>query len=109
MVVMACAAAGMPLSGQTPTNLCSGWVRDARGCTVEAGVAFIATGAGVGVGAGLARHGAARAGGAPMACSGVARARRTRGPVHLPKFLRLHRSQSCESRQRSCARFLPST
>jgi hypothetical protein len=39
---------------------CPGWVRDARGCTVEAGVAFIATGEGVG--AGLAQRGAARAG-----------------------------------------------
>jgi hypothetical protein len=32
---------------------------------------------------------AARVGGAPRACSGVARARRTRGRVHLPEFLRL--------------------
>jgi hypothetical protein len=60
MVVVACTAASTPLSGQTPANLCSGWVRDARGCTVEAEVAFIAAGAGVG--AGLARRGAARAG-----------------------------------------------
>jgi hypothetical protein len=59
-VVVARAAASTPLSGQTPANLCSGWVRDARGCTVEAGVAFIAVGAGVGTG--LARRGAARAG-----------------------------------------------
>jgi hypothetical protein len=56
-VVVACAAAGTPLSGQTPANLCLGWVRDAGGCTVEAGVAFIAVGAGVD--AGLARRGAA--------------------------------------------------
>jgi hypothetical protein len=54
---VACAAAGTPFSGQTRSNSCSGWVRDARGCTVEAGVAFIATGAGMGVGAGLARRG----------------------------------------------------
>jgi hypothetical protein len=52
---------------------------------------------------------AARGGWAPRACSGVARARRTRGRVHLPKFLRLKRSQPCESHQRSCARFLPGT
>jgi hypothetical protein len=54
-------------------------------------VGFIAAGAGVGtsVGAGLTWRGAARAGRAPRACSGVARARRTRGRVHLPKFLRL--------------------
>jgi hypothetical protein len=57
---VACTAASTPLSGQIPTNLCSGWVRDARGCTVEAGVAFIV--AGEGVGAGLARRGAACAG-----------------------------------------------
>jgi hypothetical protein len=64
---MACAAAGMSFFGQTPANLSSGWVRDARGCTVEAGVAFIVAGVGVG----LARRGAARVGGAPRACSGA--------------------------------------
>jgi hypothetical protein len=85
-VVVSCAAAGTLLSRQTPTNLSSGWVRDARGCTVEAGVAFIAAGAGVG--AGLARRGAARVGGALRACSGVAGVCRTRGHVHLPEFLR---------------------
>jgi hypothetical protein len=41
-------------------NSCSGWVRDARGCTVETGVGFIA--AGTGVGAGLKRRGAVHAG-----------------------------------------------
>jgi hypothetical protein len=54
-VVGACAAAGTPFSGQTPTNSCSGWVRSARGCTVETGVGFIA--AGMGVGARLTRRG----------------------------------------------------
>jgi hypothetical protein len=39
----------------------------ARGCTVEAGMAFI----GAGVDARLARRGAARVGGVPRACSGV--------------------------------------
>ena len=68
-MVVACAAAGTPFYGKTPVNSSSGWVRDARGCTVEAGVAFIAVSAGVGVG--LARHGAARVGGAPRACSGA--------------------------------------
>jgi hypothetical protein len=63
------AAASTPLSGQTSVNLSSGCVRDARGCTVEAGVAFIAAGAGVD--AGLARRGAASVGGAPRACSGT--------------------------------------
>jgi hypothetical protein len=39
--------AGTPFSGQKPANSSSGWVRDTRGCTVEAGVAFIATGVGL--------------------------------------------------------------
>jgi hypothetical protein len=47
-------------SGQTPANSGSGWVRDARGCTVDIEVGFIAAGAGVG--AELARRGAAPAG-----------------------------------------------
>jgi hypothetical protein len=68
-VAVACAAASSSLSGQTPANSSSSWVRDARGCTVEAGVAFID--AGVGVGVGLARREAARVGGAPRACSSV--------------------------------------
>jgi hypothetical protein len=49
-VVVACAAAGMPFSGKTPVNSGSGWVRGTWGCTVEAGVGFIAAGAGVGAG-----------------------------------------------------------
>jgi hypothetical protein len=59
-VVVACTNAGTSLSGQTPAISSSGWVRDARGCTIEAGVAFIAAGVDVG----LARRGAARVGGA---------------------------------------------
>jgi hypothetical protein len=59
-VVVACVAAGTGFSGQTPANSCSGWVRDARGCTVETEVGFIAVG--VSVGAGLAWRGAARGG-----------------------------------------------
>jgi hypothetical protein len=106
-VAVACAVASTSLSGQTPANLCSGWVRDAWGCTVEAEVAFIA--ASVGMDVGLARRGAARVGGAPRACSSVARACRTRGRVHLPEFLRLQSSKACESRQMSCARSLPGT
>jgi hypothetical protein len=54
-------------------------------------------------------RGAARMGGAPRACSGVARARRTRGRVHLPEFSRQQSSKTCESRQMSCARSLPGT
>jgi hypothetical protein len=68
-VVVARAAAGTLLTGQTPAILTSGWVSDARGCMVEAGMAFI--GAGVVVDARLARCGAARMGGAPRACSGA--------------------------------------
>jgi hypothetical protein len=53
-VVVACAAAGTPFSGQISANSCSGWVRGARGCTVEASVGFIAAGVGAGGhGAGL--------------------------------------------------------
>jgi hypothetical protein len=107
MRVVACATAGTLLTGQTPANLSSGWVSDARGCTVEAGVAFIAADARVD--AGLARRGAVRVGGAPRACSGVARARRTRVRLFLPLFKRLLGSQTCESRQGSCAGFLPGT
>jgi hypothetical protein len=67
------AAASTPFSGQTPVNSCSGRVGSARGRTVEAGVGFIAVGAGVG--AGLMQHGATRAGLSAMACSSVARVR----------------------------------
>jgi hypothetical protein len=59
-VVVACAAAGMGFFGQMLANSCSGWVRDAQGCTVETEVGFIAVGACMG--AGLTRHGAARVG-----------------------------------------------
>jgi hypothetical protein len=59
-VAVACAAAGTPFSGQTPANSSSDWVRETWGCTVEATVAFIAAGAGMG--AGLARRRATRAG-----------------------------------------------
>jgi hypothetical protein len=62
-VVVACAAAGTSLTGQTLVNLSSGWVSDARGCTVKAGMAFVAVG--------RRGRGAARVGGAPRACSGV--------------------------------------
>jgi hypothetical protein len=106
-VVVACAAAGTGFSGRRPTNSCSSEVRNERGRTVETSVGFIAAGAGVSEG--LIWRGAVRAGRAPRTCSGVARARRTHGRVHLPKFLRLQSSQTCESRQMSCARFLPGT
>jgi hypothetical protein len=47
--------------------------------------------------------------GARRACSGEARARRTRGRWFLPLFLRLLSSQTCESRPMACVRFLPCT
>jgi hypothetical protein len=68
MVVVARAAAGTSLTRQTPVNLSSGWVSDARGCTVGAGMAFIGA---AGMDTGLAQRGAARVGGAPRACSGA--------------------------------------
>jgi hypothetical protein len=71
MVAVACAAARTSLTGQTSANLSSGWVSDAQGCTVEAGMAFIGVGVGAGVDARLARRGAARVGRAPRACSGA--------------------------------------
>jgi hypothetical protein len=86
-VAGACAAAGTPFSGQTLVNSCSDRVGSERGHTVETGVGFIA--AGTGVGAGLSQCGAARTGPSAGACSGVAGARRTRGRVNLPEFLRL--------------------
>jgi hypothetical protein len=82
-----------------------GWEQAGR--TVEASVGFI--GAGAGVGTGLAWRGAARAGPSAVACSGVARARRTRGCLILPKFLRLLSTQTCESCYMACVRFLPCT
>jgi hypothetical protein len=89
-----------------PANLSSGWVSDARGCTVKARMAFIATG----TGAGLAR---ARGCAHRRSAEGVlwrTRTRRTRGRLFLPLFKRLLvGSQTCESCQGSCARSLPST
>ena len=80
-----------------------GWER--AGHTVEAGVGFIATG--MDVGTGLMRRGVVRAGPSAGACSGVARARRTRGRVNLPEFLRLLSTQTCKSCHMTCVRFLP--
>jgi hypothetical protein len=90
-------------------NWRSDGVGSERGCTVEAGVGFIVASMGVGVGAVLARHGAGRAGPSVGVCSGVARARRTRDCVILPKFLHLLSSQTCESCHMTCVRFLPCT
>jgi hypothetical protein len=65
-VVVACAAAGTLLTGRTPANSSSGWVSGARGCTVEARMAFIGASvdarlAGVGLHAGAERRGRALA------------------------------------------------
>jgi hypothetical protein len=93
------AAAGTPFAGQTPAISCSGEVESARGRTAEALAGFIGAGAGRGHGRGLARRGACGFG--RSACSGVFRARRTRGGVLLPMFKSLLRSQTCESWQKS--------
>jgi hypothetical protein len=82
-VVGARVAAATPFSGQTPVNLCSGGVRSERGRTVKTGVGFIDAG----VGEVLTQRGAARVGPSAGACSGIARAHRTRGRVNLLEFL----------------------
>jgi hypothetical protein len=96
-------AAGTPCAERSPVILRSGEVESERGHTVEASIGFI----GAGVGMGLAWRGAARTGPSAGACSGVARARRTRGCVILPKYLRLLSTQTCESCHKACVRFLP--
>jgi hypothetical protein len=70
-------------------------------------VGFIA--ADDGVGEGLTRRGSVRTGPSTGACFGIVRARRTRGRVNLPEFLRLLSSQTCESCHMTCVRFLPGT
>jgi hypothetical protein len=102
-VVGSRAAADTPCAEQSPVNLRSDEVESERGRTVEASVGFIGTG----VGTGLAWRDAVRAGSSAGACSGVARARRTRGCVILPKFLRLLSTKTCESCHMACVRFLP--
>jgi hypothetical protein len=94
-------AAGTPCAKQSPVNWRSGEVESERGHTVEASVGFI--GAGASGGTGLTGRGAVRAGSSAGACSGDARARRTRGRLFLPLFKRLQRSQACESCHESCA------
>jgi hypothetical protein len=107
MVVGSRAAAGTSCAERSPVILRSGEVESERGHTIEASVGFIGTGAGVGTG--LAWRGAARAVPSTGACSGVARVRRTRGCVILPKFLCLLSTQTCESCHMACVRFLPCT
>jgi hypothetical protein len=83
----------------TVVNWRSGEVESERRHTVEASVGFI----GAGGGTGSAWCGAVRTGSSAGACSGDARARRTRGRLFLPLFKRLQRSQACESCHESCA------
>jgi hypothetical protein len=61
---------------------CSGEVKSERGRTVEGSAGFIGASGGMG----LAWRGEVRAGSSTGACSGNARARRTRGCVILPLF-----------------------
>jgi hypothetical protein len=65
-------------------NWRSGEVESEQGHTVEASVGFIGAGAGEGIG--LAWRGTVRARPSTGACSGDARARRTRGHFLLPVF-----------------------
>jgi hypothetical protein len=94
-------AAGMPCVEQSPVNWRYGEVESERGRTVEALAGFIGTGTGGCTGS--AWRGAVRTGLSAGACSGDARARRTRGRLFLPLFKRLQRSQACESCHESCA------
>jgi hypothetical protein len=105
MVVGSRAAAGTLCAERSPVILRSGEVESERGRTDEASVGFI----GVGVGSGLGWRGTVRSGPSAGACSGVARARRTRGCVILPKFLHLLSTQTCKSCHMACVRFLPCT
>jgi hypothetical protein len=80
-------AAGTPCTEQTSVIWRSGEVESERVRTVEASAEFI----GAGGGKGLAWRVAVRAGLSAGACSGDARARRTRGGLFLPLFKRLQR------------------
>ena len=97
-------AAGTPFAGQTPVISGSGEVESTRGSTVEASVGFIGAGTSRRHEHGLARRGVRGVG--RWACSGMLRARRTRGSVLLPLFNSSPRSQACESWQKSGAGLL---
>jgi hypothetical protein len=102
-VVGSWAAAGTPCAERLPVNLCSDGVESERGYTVKASVGFIGAGAGAGTGTGscLVRRGAR--GAERRGVLWRARTCRTRGRLLLPLFKRLQGSQTCESRQGSCA------
>jgi hypothetical protein len=106
-VVRSQAAAGTPCVERSPVDLRFGEVESERGRTVEASIDFI--GAGAGLGTGLSWRDVVRAGSSVGACSGVARACRTRCCVILPKFLRVLSTQTSESCHMACVRFLPCT
>jgi hypothetical protein len=110
MVVGSRVAVGTLCAERSPVILRSGEVESERGRTDEASVGFIGVGVGSGLGLGfrvLARGASVRAGPSAGACSSVARARRTRGCVILPKFLHLLSTQTCKSCHMACVRFLP--
>jgi hypothetical protein len=92
-------AAGTPCAKQSLVNWRSDEVESERGRTVEASAGFI----GAGAGTGSAWCGTVRVGSSTGACSGDARACRTRGRLFLPLSKRLQRSQACESCHESCA------
>ena len=98
-VVRARAAVGTPCAGRAPVNLRLGGVESERGRTVKASVGFI--GEGAGTGSCLVWRGAC--GAERRGVLSRARTRRTRGRLFLPLFKRLQGSQTCESRQGSCA------
>jgi hypothetical protein len=91
----------MPCAERSPVNLRSGGVESERGCTVKALVGFIGVGAGTVMGSCLAQRGVR--GAERWGVLSRARTRRTRGRLFLPLFKRLQGSQTCESRQGSCA------
>ena len=97
-------AVGTPFAGQMPVISSSDEVESTRGSTVEASVGFIGAGASRRHERGSTRRGAR--GVERWACSGVLRARRTRGSVLLPVFNSSPRSQACESCQKSGAGLL---
>jgi hypothetical protein len=100
-VVGSRAAAGTLCTERSPVNLRSDGVESERGCTVKALVGFIGADAGTSMGSCLAQSGAR--GAEHRGVLWCARTRRTRGRLFLPLIKRLQGSQTCESRQGSCA------
>jgi hypothetical protein len=84
MVVRARATAGTPCAEGTPASLSLGRAESERGRTVKALFGFVGAGASVVTGLCVARCGCA--GLSAGACSGIARADRTRVSFFLPEF-----------------------